>query len=55
MSEKNKKILLFIAVVIIVAVLINFVFRVLSSLSWIVIIIAAAIVYMNWSKIKKMF
>ncbi|HLC50348.1 MAG TPA: hypothetical protein VJI97_02870 [Candidatus Nanoarchaeia archaeon] len=55
MNAKTKRILLFVVVVIVVALLIKFVFSILSSLSWIVVLIAAVIVYLNWSKIKKMF
>jgi hypothetical protein len=55
MDQKTKKILMFIAAVIIVALLIKVVFSILSSLGWFVMLVAAAIVYWQWPKIKKMF
>ena len=55
MKSEHKKILIFVIVVIVVALPINMVFKVLSSLSFIAILIAVVVVYFYWPKIKKSF
>ena len=55
MKAEHRKILIFIGAVVVVAILVNLVFKALSSLSFLAIIVAAVIVYIYWPKIKRMF